>query len=144
MGFTNQIIRELLPVMKAFAEGKTIQIRKGFSQEWKDIDCDDEISFNRCPSDYRIKTEFEYRPFATLSECWHEMHNHPDFGWLKSKHSDSFVAIAYLTQRMGDVRITFNFSESLDYKMDQVFNDYVFTDNTPFGIKKENSHGVYV
>lgn len=125
--------RKRAKVMLAYADGEEIEFFNKMTGKWQDVTA--EAMFDSTV-EYRVKSKPAYRPFATLSECWHEMHSHPDFGWLKSKHSDSFAAIAYLTQRMGDVRIAFSFSESPEYKMYQVFDDYVFTDNTPFGIKK--------
>lgn len=71
-----QEAKELLPVIQAFAEGKTVQFKNSF-EDW--IDCDN-IMFNWPPKDYRIKPEPKYRPFKNAEECWQEMQKHQPFG----------------------------------------------------------------
>lgn len=72
-----QQAKELLPVIQAFADGKTIQV-KGGNGIW----CDDvnELSFDLDPQYYRIKLEPKYRPFKDSEECWNEMQRHQPFG----------------------------------------------------------------
>ena len=74
---------------------------------------------------YRIKPK--YRPFKTQEECWQEMHKHPDFGWLYTKKNKYYVNI----DAMGDY-VGMN-----GQKYDSAFENYTFTDGTPFGIKEE-------
>lgn len=64
-----------MPIIKAFAEGKTIQFRE------RDIE---EPSFDGCINEYRIKPELKYRPFKNQEECWEEMLKHQPFGWLRN------------------------------------------------------------
>lgn len=59
--------KELLPVIKAFAEGKEIQYRNSFN-EWIDIKKNEGLSFVKTPLDYRIKPESKYRPFKSQEE----------------------------------------------------------------------------
>ena len=78
---TKEDIKEFMPLMQAMLEGKTIQ--RHFDDrvsEWIDIE---EIFVGLGASSYRIKPEPKYRPFKNQEECWNEMHNHPDFGWVK-------------------------------------------------------------
>lgn len=79
---------ELLPIIKAFSEGKTLQIRQNGS-EWMDIETASFIGF---PSEYRIKPEEKFRPFANTEECWQEMLKHQPFGWVKDK-KDGYYAL---------------------------------------------------
>lgn len=67
---------ELLPIIKAFSEGRVIQI-KTVDKGWQDIHF---ASFDSNPKDYRIKPEPEYRPFKDAEECWNEMAKHQPFG----------------------------------------------------------------
>ena len=107
--------KELLPIIQAFAEGKTIQYKvKG---GWQDID---NPSFNDLPSEYRIKPEPTYRPFKDKEECWNEMLKHQPFGWIKNKY-DQYINICSISND--------NFVDW--YKW------YIFVDGTPFGIKEE-------
>ena len=58
--------KELMPIIKAFAEGKTIQSRciKGDKSLWYD---DEDPSFDN-DLEYRLKPEPKYRPFANAEE----------------------------------------------------------------------------
>ena len=60
--------KELLPVIKAFSEGKDIETKTGSG--WISIE---NMSFAGNPDSYRIKLEPRYRPFKDADECWDEM-----------------------------------------------------------------------
>lgn len=80
-----QQAKDLLPIIQAFAEGKTIQFYylKGLDEKlWRDIP-DEDVKFSYHPTRYRIKPEPKYRPFKDVNECWQEMQKHQPFGWLK-------------------------------------------------------------
>jgi hypothetical protein len=49
-----QQAKKMLPIIAAFAEGKTIQL---LQDKWEDIDAHNDIGFNCEPSRYRIKPE---------------------------------------------------------------------------------------
>ena len=51
-----QQAKELLPIIKAFAEGKTIQYYFG-GAVWRDVKSNEAIDFSDNPSNYRIKPE---------------------------------------------------------------------------------------
>ena len=73
--------KELLPVIKAFSEGKDIETKTGSG--WISIE---NMSFAGKPDGYRIKPEPKYRPFKDAEECWQDMQKHQPFGWLKDKN----------------------------------------------------------
>lgn len=75
-----QEAKELLPIIQAFAEGKTIQYYTNLAPHWVDIDPDGAANFSSHPSKYRIKPEPKYRPFKNQNECWEEMLKHQPFG----------------------------------------------------------------
>ena len=68
---------ELLPIIQAFAEGKAIESRtkpsavKGtyIPNDWTEMK---EIEYWN-NTEYRVKPEPKYRPFANAEECWQEM-----------------------------------------------------------------------
>ena len=131
---TREEAKELLPIIQAFAEGKTIECKNLFGS-WTEA---------KCPSwvnnlEYRIKPEPKYRPFKTQEECWNEMMKHQPFGWLKSKKSGSFRCIGEVSWSdvFETVYIALSTSESLSRSSDSVFEEYTFVDDTPFGIKEE-------
>lgn len=83
-----QQAKELLPIIQAFAEGKTIE-RKGIldnESKWCEVLLP---TFNVAVSNYRIKPESKYRPFIDNKECWNEMLKHQPFGWVRTMNAES-------------------------------------------------------
>lgn len=121
---------ELLPIIKAFAEGKDIEYRsKGFNEDWKKVTQIPALSFKSF--EYRIKPEPTYRPFANAEECWNEMKKHKPFGWVKQK--DFRINIANVMSKA----ITFADNEGRNFSFETVFKEYTFDDDIPFGVKEE-------
>ena len=63
---TRELVKELLPIIKAFAEGKTIQFRTN-NRSWVDL-VDNNLEINVL-FEYRIKPEPKYRLFKNKEEC---------------------------------------------------------------------------
>ena len=131
---TREEAKELLPIIQAFVEGKTIEYR-GLGGEWEAAHTPTWSSHLF----YRIKPEPKYRPFKTKEECWDEMMKHQPFGWLKSKKDGRFSCIGevYGSDEFETVYIALSTSESLSRSSDSMFEQYTFYDGTPFGIKEE-------
>ena len=131
---TREEAKELLPIMQAFAEGKTIEYR-GLGGEWKAAHTPTWSSHLF----YRIKPEPKYRPFRTRRECWDEMLKHQPFGWLKSKENEFCINIGEVSWKegYGDVVITFYTSKPFSLYSNAAYREYTFADGTPFGIKEE-------
>ena len=123
---TRKETKELLPIMEAYSKGKIIQIWD--ESKWVDLD---EVSFSASPDKYRIKPEPKYRPFKTREECWQEMHNHSDFGWLTRIDTGNFERIKSVCQE------TIEFVVTTAYLYEDAFKYYKFPDGTPFGIKED-------
>lgn len=128
---------ELLPIIQAFSEGRTIE-RKTRSWElnkgWHDVtqwEETEELIF-RDTFVYRIKPEPKYRPFANTEECWNEMQKHQPFGWVRSKDNGSRVLITLMTSER-DISIN-SFSGLTMYELMEKFT---FDDGAVFGILKE-------
>ena len=130
---TREEAKELLPIIQAYAEGKTIQFLDG--GKWADVY---ETDFYQSPDKYRIKLEPNYRPFNTQEECWNEMALHQPFGWVKSKDNGRLYCIGEIawSQAFGAFTITFSTKENISYSSDFVYREYTFLDGSPFGIKK--------
>ena len=133
---TREEAKQLLPIIQAFAEGKTIEICD--NRGWEDL-IFESPKFDCKPSCYRIKPEPRYRPFKTKEECWNEMQKHQPFGWLKSKKNGRFHCIGEVSwsDEFKTVNITLSTSESLSRSANSMFDEYTFADGTPFGIKYE-------
>ena len=127
---TREEAKELMPVIKAFAEGKEIQYRNSFN-EWIDIKKNEGLSFIKTPLDYRIKPESQYRPFKSQEECWNEMLKHQPFGWVRSKKCNALLWNVTSINK-DDITIICDY-----YKFHRAFECFEFTDGTPFGIKEE-------
>ena len=132
---TREEAKKLLPIIQAFAEGKTIQVRINNDSSWTDL-LDDKLEISNL-YEYRIKPEPKYRPFKNQEECWQEMHKHPDVGWLKSKNTGSVGLIGSLYTKDEALMIIWATNEYNKYTSFDVFKDYVFTDGTPFGIRED-------
>ena len=133
---TRKEVREMLPIMQAYAEGKAVQFLNG--DKWVDVY---EIDFCESADKYRIKPEPEpkYRLFKSKKECWDEMMEHRPFGWLKSKNNGCFHCIGEVmrSEARRKVIIRFYTRETLSHSSDSIFNEYTFADGTPFGMKEE-------
>ena len=131
---TREEAKEMLPIIKAFAEGKAIQYKNNYV-DWIETDC----PIWAKESQYRIKPQQKYRPFKTHGECWNEMLKHNPFGWVKSKDKGYFhlIGLVQWASELEDVMITFATSEQLTRSSRSLFEDFTFADGTPFGIKEE-------
>lgn len=123
---TREEAKELLPIIQAFAEGRTIQLfgRDGWTDLYKDFIFD--ISYR-----YRIKPEPKYRPFKDADECWQEMLKHEPFGWLREKKRNVYTQIGF----MHTEGIQGTSGGSSNYKA--FFDCFSFADGAPFGILEE-------
>lgn len=126
---TKEEVKELLPIMQAFAEGDEIQYRNNYN-EWIDVKTGEGLCFTRPSSCYRIKPEPKYRPFKSQEECWQEMLNHQPFGWIKAPNGDLFCIDKVFDEGVVYKHSSCRFEEYLD-------GNYTFYDGTPFGIREE-------
>lgn len=128
-----QQAKELLPIIQAFAEGKTIQV-KGPDNRWYDSDRKDcKLKFDSDPQMYRIKPK--YRPFRSEEECWNEMLKHQPFGWVKDKKLyNYFIIDGVYYSKSFDYPVASMAGEAFTYK--EMIDKYLFADGTPFGIKE--------
>ena len=131
---TREQAKELLPIIQAWAEGKNIQFLS--DGEWHDIN---QADFTCYPDKYRIKPEPKYRPFKNQEECWNEMQKHQPFGFLVSKDDGYFYLIVSVQSEndFKDVVITLATEPNTEYSCAYIFEHYIFSDGTPFGIKEE-------
>lgn len=130
---TREQIKIALPLILAFAEGKTIQIKNG--SRWIDIDGDKDelnldsvVAYQDC---FRIKPNDVYLPFRNAEECWQEMLKHQPFGIMSSKNRKDYMSFKSLNDEGCD------FCGYEGESFESAFDDIQFADGTPFGIKEE-------
>ena len=132
---TREQAKELLPIIQAFAEGKTIE----YSYDGEHWERNDAPVWD-CDVMFRIKPQPKYRPFKNQEECWSEMLKHQPFGWVKDKYK--YVHIVCVHKN----KIEFSpdeddngtlFTSTMDFTSVYEKGGYTFADGTPFGIKEE-------
>lgn len=114
---TRENAKLLLPIIKAYSEGKEIEFLN-LGDKWQLLP---DPSFDGEPFQYRIKTEPKYRPFKSIEECWEEMQKHQPFGWIKTKEPTQYFVCV-----IGGLITDFDFR----------FKNYTFADGEPYGIKE--------
>ena len=129
--------KEFYPILQAYAEGRVIECRtKPSAVEGTDVPNDwteiKDISFWN-NTEYRIKPEVKFRPFANAKECWAEMQKHQPFGWIKCK--EGYFNIVYVDDYYVGLADKGNSSILLASK--NSYQDNTFADGTPFGVKEE-------
>lgn len=116
-------VKALLPVIQAFAEGKTIEMYLECDNKWKTCF---NPTFNP-ENKYRIKPEPKYRPFDEGYECFEEMKKHEPFGWVKLE--GAYRTVASIQENYLHIDTELRHFESM-------FTHATFADGTPFGIKE--------
>ena len=133
MKMTREEAKEMLPIIQAWADGKTV--------DWYDEDIGWRASgftldFDKNPKYFRIKSEPEskYRPFKSQEECFDEMMKHQPFGWFRSTCNKNLSNIVGIDDN--GMKIT-NILYKSKVTYDSAFTFLKFVDGTPFGIKEE-------
>lgn len=126
---TREQAKELLPIIQAFVDGKTIEARTDSISKWIETTTP---KFDLL-HEYRIKPEPKYCPFKNVEECWEEMLKHQPFGWVKI--DGQYTNITKIDHK----NLLFRTTQGFWYHIhrDGIVKDSVvtFADGTPFGVK---------
>ena len=121
---------ELSPFIKAFGEGKDIEMRSKNPHTqlngWTKMD-----EFILGNFEYRIKPEPKYRPFKDAEEYWVEMCKHHHFSWVKWNDVRYNIYVVSSTS----VCLINGNCENMDFAY--AYQKLKFADGTPFGVKVE-------
>lgn len=126
---TREEAAKLLPVIKAFSEGKEVQTKT--SKGWV---ATGNMSFVGSPQEYRIKPEPKYRSFKNAEECLDEMLKHQPFGWIKTKEGGYFNILSVDDYYAG---FADKDGSAILLSSKNSYQDNTFYDGTPFGVKVE-------
>ena len=131
MKLTREEAKEMLPIIQAWADGKTVDWYDP-SIGWRASGF--QLDFDKNPKYFRIKSEAEskYRPFKSQEECFDEMMKHQPFGWFRSTYNKSLFNIVGINDNV--IKITNTLYKSKE-TYDSAFICLEFVDGTPFGIK---------
>lgn len=131
---TRENIKQIMPIISAFAEGKVIQILNERGR-WVNLTEREGLpmgALEDAPDIFRIKPKPEYRPLKDAEECWTEMQKHQPVGFMKLKDTESgYYMLSGIARGVG-----VGINDSL-FSYDRVFDDYTFADGLPFGVKVE-------
>ena len=84
-------VSEQIAIMKAFEDGKTIELKRYCETKWESIVYIDNYQFDFVSYEYRIKQVPKYRPYESVDEAFKEAEKHGFWVKSKDKHSLFFI-----------------------------------------------------
>lgn len=120
-------IDEMIAVLQAYKEGKTIESKVKTTDIWNPISYP---VWNFMENDYRVKPEPHYRPFKSAEELTEAIKEHGDWVKWKANGDWSLRIMGYSSERV-------DFTNGNNFEMSEAFEEYAFADGTPFGKLEE-------
>ena len=122
-------VSEQIAIMKAYENGKTIEVKRYDETKWKSIDNIENYQFNFSKYEYRIATEPKYRPYKSVEEAFNEAKKH-EF-WTKEISTGFILNVGAFGENFEDIYIN-------GYNQNNFLDKFVWADdNSPCGIKIE-------
>ena len=84
-------VSEQIAIMKAYEDGKTIEVKRCDETKWESIVYIENYSFDFVSNEYRIKQVPKYRPYESVDEAFKEAEKHGFWVKSKDKHSLFFI-----------------------------------------------------
>ena len=84
-------VSEQIAIMKAYEDGKTIEVKRYDETEWESVDYVEHYPFDFLLNEYRIKQVPKYRPYESVDEAFKEAEKHGFWVKSKDKHSLFFI-----------------------------------------------------
>ena len=133
---TREELKEAMPILTAFVDGKTIQCYDHNTGKWMDErEQLHTADLYLWPSDFRIKPEPNYRPFKDGAECWETVQK-DGFDWVKIKGDPTNLSVGIAVVNESNVILSGSLTEEpLGYE--EAFEKLTFVDGTPFGMKED-------
>ena len=76
-------VSEQIAIMKAFEDGKTIEVKRYDKTKWKILEYVEDYPFDFVLNEYRIKQVKKYRPYESVKEAFQAAKEHGF--WVKCK-----------------------------------------------------------
>ena len=122
-------VSEQIVIMKAYEDGKTIEVKRYDETKWKSLDYVENYKFNFSCYEYRIKPVPKYRPYKSVEEAFNEAKKH-EF-WTKEISTGFIINVGAFGENFEDIYIN-------GYNQNNFLDKFVWADdNSPCGIKIE-------
>lgn len=122
-------VSEQIAIMKAYEDGKTIEVKRYDETKWKSLDYVENYKFNFSCYEYRIKPVPKYRPYKSVEEAFNEAKKH-EF-WTKEISTGFIINVGAFGENFEDTYIN-------GYNQNNFLDKFVWADdNSPCGIKIE-------
>ena len=132
-------VSEQISIMKAYKDGKTIEVKRCDETKWESIVYIENYPFDFVLNDYRIANEPKYRPYKSVEEAFNEAKKHGF--WVREKDRKYMSIICRFSTKVIRVNnldttkeVVYINGDSSDY----LLKNFVWADdNSPCGIKIE-------
>ena len=122
-------VSEQIAIMKAFEDGKIIEVKRYDESKWESIVHIDNYQFNFSEYEYRIKPVPKYRPYESVEEAFNEAKKHGF--WMKHKSSGRICFSTRFLEERNTIYINSQASVC-------GLGDYIWLDDgSPCGVKIE-------
>ena len=121
-------VSEQIAIMKAFEDGKTIEVKRYDETKWESIVYIDNYQFDFVSNEYRIKPVPKYRPYESVDEAFKEAKKHGF--WMQNVDRMYLRFIdGFHINKNSDIFIC-------DYCVDDILDMFVWADDgSPCGVK---------
>lgn len=120
-------VSEQIAIMKAYEDGKTVEVKRYDETKWKSLDYVENYKFNFSCYEYRIKPVPKYRPYKSVEEAFNEAKKH-EF-WTKEISTGFIINVGAFGENFEDIYIN-------GYNQNNFLDKFVWADdNSPCGIK---------
>ena len=122
-------VSEQIAIMKAYKDGKTIEVKRCDETKWESIVYIENYPFDFVLNDYRIANEPKYRPYKSVEEAFNEAKKH-EF-WTKEISTGFIINVGAFSKNFKDIYIN-------GYNQNNFLDKFVWADDdSPCGIKIE-------
>ena len=121
-------VSEQIAIMKAYEDGKTIEVKRCDETKWESIDYVENYPFDFVLNEYRIKPVPKYRPYESVEESFNEAKKHGF--WMQNVDRMYLRFIdGFHINKNSDIFIC-------DYCVDDILDMFVWADDgSPCGVK---------